>query len=91
MSKMIKKEKRGAIKEIRKDNTFIAQLVIPLIYFVLLFYSSHLPFFLCSKKAQSNAALDRDRKRKTKRLMASLQSQEGEHRRMEVKKKWQKR
>lgn len=28
MSKMIKKEKRGAIKEIRKDNTFIAQLVI---------------------------------------------------------------
>ncbi|KAF8359906.1 nol-14, partial [Pristionchus pacificus] len=68
MSKMIKKEKRGAIKEIRKDNTFIAH-----------------------KKAQSNAALDRDRKRKTKRLMASLQSQEGEHRRMEVKKKWQKR
>ncbi|GMR42516.1 hypothetical protein PMAYCL1PPCAC_12711, partial [Pristionchus mayeri] len=68
MSKMIKKEKRGAIKEIRKDNTFIAH-----------------------KKAQSNAALDRDRKRKTQRLMASLQSQEGEHRRMEGKKKWQKR
>ncbi|GMS89523.1 hypothetical protein PENTCL1PPCAC_11698, partial [Pristionchus entomophagus] len=68
MSKMIKKEKRGAIKEIRKDNTFIAH-----------------------KKAQSSAAMDRDRQRKTKRLMASLQSQEGEHRRMEVKKKWQKR
>ncbi|GMT19321.1 hypothetical protein PFISCL1PPCAC_10618, partial [Pristionchus fissidentatus] len=68
MSKMIKNEKRGAIKEIRKDNTFIAH-----------------------KKSQSMAALDRDRKRKTKRLMASLQSQEGEHRQMETKKKWQKR
>lgn len=41
MSKMIKKEKRGAIKEIRKDNTFIAQLVIPISSSSLLF-SLHL-------------------------------------------------
>ena len=91
LQKLYKKEMRGAVREIRKDGAFLGRyetyVFQPTIVYLFVFYVSFLydylfykgySNFFSRKQRQEVASKDRDRKQKTKRLMAELQSQQGD-------------
>ena len=77
LSQILKREKRGAMKELRLDAKYLARY-----FYIIQFY--YIPCFRVQTEEQQK--ISQERKEKTNKILHSLQTQESEYKKKKLKK-----